>query len=77
MSKRDKNVINAHGGHMKGVVIGGITDGPTWGYSPIERPKEFKRKRLKNLGNHVLFTVTGLIEKWSKIVSTTKETKAT
>lgn len=73
--KEDNDIINAHGVFMKGIVIGVTMNDPSKGLSPIERPKEFKRKKLKKVSNHVFLTMTDLIGARSTTVSTTKEGK--
>lgn len=64
-SKDDKAFIKVHKLKIKGVAIEGMTNGLTKGFSPIERPKEFKKKKLNKIGDHVPLKMDDLIGKTS------------
>lgn len=51
---------------MKGVVLGGKADGPTWGPPTVEPPKKIKQKKLRkisDLSSKVLLTMFNLTRK--------------
>lgn len=62
-SKDDKAVVYVHGVKMKGIMIGGMTDGQVRGLYPIKCLKELKKKKHKKIGDFIPFTMVDLIRK--------------
>ncbi|CAI8587688.1 unnamed protein product [Vicia faba] len=76
-SRDDKVVFNVYGVKLKGIVISRMVDGQVIGSSPIKRPKEVKKMKLKKLNDHTPITMSDLIRKGvetaMKVSKNTKE----